>query len=70
MGNAFIIEGSSLTGIEAVDDFLFDDSVLLPFLKAIKRSDGSLPHFELLIESNSVNGNAGRFHILAYRTHN
>jgi hypothetical protein len=68
-GNALIVEGNSMAGTEAITDFLFNDEVLLPFLNHLKRSDGSLPHFEVLVESNSVNGNAGSFHILSYRTH-
>jgi hypothetical protein len=68
-GNALIIEGNSMAGTEAISDFLFDDAVLLPFLAKIKKADGSLPHFEVLVKSNNVNGSAGPFHILAYRTH-
>ena len=68
-GNALVIEGNSMAGTEATTDFLFDDDALLPFLNKLKRPNGTLPHFEVLIESNSVNGNAGSFHILAYRTH-
>jgi hypothetical protein len=68
-GNVLIIEGSSLAGTEATEDFLFDDLALLPFLSSIKAPDGSLPHFEVLLGSSSVNGSAGPFHVLAYRTH-
>jgi hypothetical protein len=68
-GNALVIEGNSMAGTEAITDFLFSDEALLPFLNQLKKPDGTLPHFEVLIESNSVNGNAGSFHILAYRTH-
>ena len=68
-GNALIIEGNSMAGTEAIGDFLFDDAALLPFLAKIKTADGHLPHFEVLVEANSVNGSAGAFHVLAYRTH-
>jgi hypothetical protein len=68
-GNTLIVEGNSMAGTEAISDFLFEDVALLPFLEKIKNADGSLPHFEVLVESNSVNGSAGPFHILAYRTH-
>jgi hypothetical protein len=64
-----VIEGNSVAGTEAITDFLFTDEALLPFLNQLKLPDGTLPHFEVLIESNSVNGSAGSFHILAYRTH-
>jgi hypothetical protein len=68
-GNALIIEGNSIAGTEAIGDFLFDDDALLPFLRKVTRPDGTLSHFEVLIESTSVNGSAGPFHILAYRVH-
>lgn len=68
-GNALIVEGNSMAGTEAISDFLFDDAALLPFLNKLKKPDGTVPHFEVLIESHSVNGSAGPFHILAYRTH-
>jgi len=68
-GKSLIIEGSSLTGGEAADDFLFDDTKLLPFISSIKRPDGSIPYFELLLQSTSINGNAGPFQILSYRLH-
>jgi hypothetical protein len=68
-GNTLIIEGNSMAGTEAISDFLFEDAVLLPFLANITKTSGSLPHFEVLVESHSVNGSAGPFHILAYRTH-
>ena len=68
-GNALIVEGNSMAGTEAISDFLFDDDALVPFLSKIRKPDGTVPHFEVLIESHSVNGSAGPFHILAYRTH-
>jgi hypothetical protein len=68
-GNALVVEGNSMAGTEAITDFLLNDDALLPFLNQLKRPDGTLPHFEVLVESNSVNGNAGPFHILSYRTH-
>jgi hypothetical protein len=68
-GNALIIEGNSMAGTEAISDFLLEDAALLPFLAKIKKADGSLPHFEVLVESTSVNGSAGPFHVLSYRIH-
>jgi hypothetical protein len=67
-GNVLIIEGNSMAGTEAISDFLFDDHALLPFLAKIARPDGSLPHFEVLIDSTSINGSAGPFHVIAWRT--
>jgi hypothetical protein len=68
-GNTLIIEGNSMAGTEAISDFVFDDAALLPFLSRLRTKDGMVPYFEVLIEANSVNGSAGPFRILAYRTH-
>lgn len=68
-GNVLILEGTSLAGTEAVRDFLFDDRALLPFLRSVLRPDGSLRHFEVLVAATVVNGNASKFQIVAYRTH-
>jgi hypothetical protein len=68
-GHTLIVEGNSMAGTEAISDFLFDDAALLPFLTKVSKSDGTVPYFEVLIEAISVNGSAGPFRILAYRTH-
>jgi hypothetical protein len=69
-GNALIIEGTTVAGTEAATDFVNDDTRLLPFLNRIKRSDGSLPHFELLLEAHSMSASAVQSQILAWRTTN
>lgn len=67
--NVLIVEGDSMAGTEAISDFVLDDRALLPFLAKLRNADGILSHFEVLLESNSVNGSAGPFRILAYRSH-
>jgi hypothetical protein len=67
-GQILIIEGTSMAGTESAADFVFDDARLLPFLNKIKKPDGSLPYFELLLQSSNMNGNASQSQILAYRT--
>jgi hypothetical protein len=67
-GQILILEGTSMAGTESAADFVFDDARLLPFLNRIKNKDGSLPYFELLLQSNNMNGNASKSEILAYRT--
>lgn len=67
-GNVLMIEGTSVAGTEAISDFLFEDSTLEPFLRKILKKDGSLPHFEILVQSNSLNGSASGSQIVAYRT--
>jgi hypothetical protein len=67
-GQILLLEGTSMAGTESAADFIFDDARLLPFLNKIKNKDGSLPYFELLLQSNNMNGNASKSEILAYRT--
>jgi hypothetical protein len=68
-GSVLLIEGTSVAGTEAISDFLFEDSTLEPFLTKISKQDGSLPHFEILLESKSLNGSAAQSKIVAYRIH-
>lgn len=67
-GNALILEGTSMAGTESAWDFVADDSQLFPFLNRIRKPDGSLPHFEVVLGTNNVNGSAGKNMILAWRT--
>lgn len=67
-GYVLLLEGTSMAGTESAADFVFDDSRLLPFLSTIQQKDGSLPYFELLLQSNNMNGSASGSEILAYRT--
>jgi len=69
-GNALIIEGTTIAGTEAATDFVSDDARLLPFLNQIRRSDGSLPHFELVLEAHNISSSAVQSQILAWRTSN
>jgi hypothetical protein len=48
-GNALILEGTSISGIESARDFAMDDSQLLPFLQRIQRQDRAIPPFEMLL---------------------
>lgn len=67
-GNALIVEGISMAGTEAAMDFVDDDAKLLPFLNRIRLPDGTLPHFELLLETHTMGASAVRSQILAWRT--
>jgi hypothetical protein len=53
---------------EAAMDFLDDDAQLLPFLNQIQRPDGTIPYFELLIETRTMHASAVQSHIVAWRT--
>jgi len=63
-----ILEGTSMAGTEAAADFVLEDMRLLPFLNKIRRPDVSIPYFEVLLQSNSLDGNASQSKIVAYRT--
>jgi len=69
-GNTLLLEGTGMSGTEAVADFVNDDVQLLPFLNRIRRPDGTLPHFELLLESHNMGASAVRSQIVAWRTIN
>jgi hypothetical protein len=69
-GNTLILEGTSMAGTESAWDFVSDDSQLLPFLQRIRRADGTLPHFELVLGTNNMSGSAVKNTVLAWRTTN
>jgi hypothetical protein len=69
-GNTLILEGTSMAGTESAWDFVSDDSQLLPFLQRIRRPDGTLPHFEVVLGTNNMSGSAVKNTVLAWRTTN
>jgi hypothetical protein len=66
-GKVLILEGQSMAGTETASDFVFDDGYLLSFLQSIRRRDGAIPYFELLLRSKSMSGEASRIDIVASR---
>jgi len=66
-GNALLLEGTGMSGTEAGMDFVLDDAQLLPFLNRIRRPDGTLPHFELLLETHNIGASAVQSQIIAWR---
>lgn len=66
-GNVLILEGTSMAGTECAWDFVSDGSQLQPFLQRIRRSDGTIPHFEVVLGSNNMDSSAVRAAILAQR---
>jgi len=69
-GNTLILEGTTMAGTEAAWDFVSDDSQLLPFLDKIRRPDHSIPHFEVVVGTTNLQGNAAKLSVLAWRTSN
>lgn len=66
-GNVLILEGTSMAGTECAWDFVGDDSSLLPFLNRIRRADGTIPHFQLVLDSTNLTGSSVKRNILAWR---
>jgi hypothetical protein len=69
-GNALLLEGTGMSGTQAGMDFVLDDAQLLPFLNRIRRPDGTIPHFELLLETYNIGASATQSQIIAWRTRN
>ncbi|MGB8031378.1 MAG: hypothetical protein WCF30_17130 [Terracidiphilus sp.] len=65
--DALILEGTSMAGTECAWDFVSDDSQLLPFLERIRRPNGTIPHFEVLLETNNMSGSAVKGNVLGWR---
>jgi hypothetical protein len=66
-GSVLILEGTSMAGTQCAWDFVADDSSFLPFINRIRRPDGSIPHFQLVLDSTNLTGSAVRRDVLAWR---
>jgi hypothetical protein len=66
-GDVLILEGQGMAGTESAIDFVLDDQYFLPFLSKIKRPDGTIPYFEVVLKTMSLNGEAPQFEVVAYR---
>jgi hypothetical protein len=69
-GNVLILEGTSMAGTECAWDFVADDSVLLPFLNQIKRANGTIPYFQIVLATSNMNGSSVKSDIVAWRVTN
>jgi hypothetical protein len=68
VGSALLFEGSGMAGTEAAADFPFNTAAFAGFIDRLGRGPGgTLPYFELLLETRSLNGNAPAARILAWR---
>lgn len=68
-GNILMLEGTDMAGTECAWEFVSDKQALLPILDQIRRTDGSIRHFEVVLAARNVNGNAVQSSIVAYRIH-
>lgn len=67
-GNVLILEGATMPGTEAASDFAFDGKRLMALLHPYIKK-GSLPHFEILLQTTVVGGSAPESKVLAFRIH-
>jgi len=68
-GNVLILEGLTMGGTEAAVDLATDDDRLLPILNKIRKPNGSLPHFEMLLESDMLGESAGPARVVSLHLH-
>jgi len=68
-GIVLILEGLTMVGTESAIDLAIDDAKLLPILKTIRRPDGYLPHFKMLIESDVLGEGSGPARVVAIHLH-
>jgi hypothetical protein len=66
-GNALLVAGTSSPATQTAADFLLSDRGFKDYLSKIKRPDGSIPHFELLLQAKNLRGNAPQSNIIASR---
>jgi hypothetical protein len=66
--HALLLEGTDMAGTEGACDFLLDPNALGSLLAKLTRPDGSIQHFEILLETKTVQGNSSLPVVLAYRT--
>jgi len=65
-GNALLVAGTSSPGTQTAADFLLSDR-FKNYLSRIRRPDGSIPHFEVLLQAKSLRGNTTQSSIVASR---
>ena len=58
-----------MAGTEAAVDLVMDDDKLFPVLNKIRKPNGSLPHFEMLLESDTLGESAGPARVVAIHLH-
>jgi hypothetical protein len=69
-GNKILmIQGASMLGIDAAIDFLVQETELGAVLKNARSDNGNLKSFEVLLQSDFVNGNTQNTHVIATRFH-
>jgi hypothetical protein len=66
-GRTLIIQGTAMAGTEAAADYVLGQNELSTLLRSASSSGGTLPDFEVLLETANLNGNAPKSKLLAIR---
>lgn len=66
-GDALIFQGTGMAGTESAADFLFNSRSFAQFARRIGATRGRVPHFEVLLETARIGGNAPLAKVIAYR---
>ena len=66
-GRVLIVEGTTMAGIDAGADFLFNDALLGPVVQEATNPDGSLKKFEVVLETRNIASNGLSVQVVAKR---
>jgi hypothetical protein len=66
-GDALLVAGTSSAGTQSAADFLLNGNTFGAFLHSIQRPNGSIPHFEILLQARSLGGNVPQSTVIASR---
>jgi hypothetical protein len=66
-GRTLIIQGTAMAGTEAAADYVLGQNELSTLLRSASSPDGTLPNFEVLLETANLNGNAPKSKLVAIR---
>jgi hypothetical protein len=65
--SVLVMAGTAMSGTECALNFASDDKQLAPWLERARRSDGTLRHFEIVLGTHSMGGDALKPVVLASR---
>lgn len=67
LGWVLLLEGQNIAGTEAAGDFILNSEAMSPVLQKARRTDGSIGSFEVILETETVGGDAPKAHIVVER---
>lgn len=66
-GNVLLLEGTSMAGTDCAWEFLSDDTQMSQFLHRAGQSMRHVPHFEVLLKTSNLGGDAATNSVVAWR---